>query len=96
MVAARRGSAAGATSGCGREGVRGHADVDGNPNSLKSDSFVKSYVELHAAGALVRCGDHNGLGREVLTSYLDDWRGIFVRYAGHVLREREMDGGELR
>ncbi|HUT91213.1 MAG TPA: FAD-dependent oxidoreductase [Thermoguttaceae bacterium] len=71
----------------GREGVQGHADVVGDPQSLKSDSFVKSYIELYAAGALVRCGDRNGHGRDVLTDYLDDWRGIFVRYAGHVLGE---------
>jgi flavin-dependent dehydrogenase len=70
-----------------REGVRGHADRAGDPESLKSDWFVKSYVELHAAGALFRCGDHHGLGEEILTEYLDDWRGIFVRYAGHVLGE---------
>lgn len=76
----------------GREGVRGHADVDGAPDSLKAESFVPSYVELQAAGALFRCGDHDGLGRAVLTEYLDDWRGIFVRYAGHLLRERETDG----
>jgi len=70
-----------------REGVRGHADPAGDPQSLKADCFVKSYIELHAAGALVRCGDRDGLGREVLNKYLDDWRGIFVRYAGHVLAE---------
>ena len=70
-----------------REGVRGHVDVAGNPQSLHAHTFVHSFIELHAAGALVRCGDHNGLGREILTAYLDDWRGIFVRYAGHVLAE---------
>jgi len=70
-----------------REGVQGHADVAGDPQSLKAESFVKSYIELHAAGALVCCGDHHGLGRDILTRYLDDWRGIFVRYAGHVLAE---------
>lgn len=70
-----------------REGVRGHVDAVGDPQSLKSDSFIDSYIELHAAGALVRCGDHKGLGRRILTDYLDDWRGIFVRYAGHVLAE---------
>jgi hypothetical protein len=70
-----------------REGVRGHVDPVGDPESLKSDRFVRSYIELHAAGALVRCGDHEGLGREILNGYLDDWRGILVRYAGHVLGE---------
>jgi hypothetical protein len=37
------------------------------------------------AGALFKCGDHNNLGRSVLLQYLDDWRGIFHRYAGHLL-----------
>jgi len=71
----------------GREGVQGHADPEGDPRSLKAESFVKSYLELHAAGALVRCGDQRGLGAGILTKYLDDWRGILVRYAGHVLTE---------
>jgi NADPH-dependent 2,4-dienoyl-CoA reductase/sulfur reductase-like enzyme len=70
-----------------RAGVRGHVDVTGDPASLHADSFVKSYLELHLAAALFRCGDHQDLGREILTAYLDDWRGIFVRYAGHVLNE---------
>lgn len=70
-----------------RPGVQGHVDVRGNPQSLHSDQFVKSYIELFAAGALVRCGDRDGLGRAILDAYLDDWRGIFVRYAGHVLAE---------
>jgi hypothetical protein len=70
-----------------RDGVQGHADVAGDPQSLMSDSFVKSYVELHAAAALFRCGDREDLGRRILEGYLDDWRGIFVRYAGHVLGE---------
>ncbi len=70
-----------------RDGVRGHVDATGNPDSLHAHTFVKSYIELHVAGALVRCGDHEGLGARVLTAYLDDWRGIFVRYAGHILEE---------
>lgn len=53
---------------------------------------MKSYIELHAAGALVRCGDHEGLGKKILMAYLADWRGIFVRYAGHVLDEEVVPG----
>lgn len=71
-----------------RDGVQGHVDVAGNPDSVHAESFVKSYIELHAAGALYRGGDRDGLGRKILTDYLDDWRGIFVRYAGHVLTEQ--------
>lgn len=69
-----------------REGVAGHEDVTGDPQSLLAISFVKSYIELYAAGALLRCGDQQGFAKERLTAYLDDWRGIFVRYAGHLLR----------
>ncbi len=72
-----------------REGIRGHVDVAGDPESLKAERFVKAYVELHAAAALFRCGDHEGLGRETLEAYLDDWRGILVRYAGYVLQEKK-------
>ena len=68
-----------------RPGVAGHADAEGKTESLHSESFVKAFVELHAAAALVRCGDREGLGARILTGYLDDWRGIFVRFAGHVL-----------
>jgi NADPH-dependent 2,4-dienoyl-CoA reductase/sulfur reductase-like enzyme len=77
-----------------RPGVQGHVDVRGDPQSLRSDQFVKSYIELFAAGALVRCGDCDGLGRAILNAYLEDWRGIFVRYAGHVLAEGTGSGGE--
>ncbi len=69
------------------DGIGGHVDVDGDPQSLKSGSFVKAYIELHGAAALFRCGDHQGLGRTTLEGYLDDWRGILARYAGYVLEE---------
>ena len=69
------------------DGIGGHVDVDGDPQSLRSDSFVKAYIELHGAAALFRCGDHQALGRTTLEAYLDDWRGILARYAGYVLEE---------
>jgi flavin-dependent dehydrogenase len=72
-----------------QDGVHGHVDVAGDPQSLKSEFFVKAYIELHAAAALFRCGDHQDLGRRTLEGYLDDWRGIFVRYAGHTLETKE-------
>jgi hypothetical protein len=73
----------------GQKGIQGHVDVAGDPASLKSDRFVKAYVELHAAAALFRCGDHQDLGRQILQRYLDDWRGILVRYAGYILHEKD-------
>ncbi|MFH0919803.1 MAG: FAD-dependent oxidoreductase [Fibrobacterota bacterium] len=49
-------------------------------------SMLKSIVELHAATALYRCGDPEGVGKSILQDYFaNDWRGIFVRYAGHIL-----------
>jgi hypothetical protein len=68
-----------------RPGVMGHVDTVGRKESIKGDQFSKSYIELFAAGALFKCGDHKGLGRKVLHDYLGDWRGIFHRYAGHLL-----------
>ncbi len=68
-----------------KPGVQGHIDTGKDPASLEAAHFSKAMVELFAASALYRCGDVDGLGRKILTDYLDDWRGIFVRFAGHTL-----------
>ncbi len=68
-----------------RPGVRGHRNTGDDPSTMLAPQFSRAMIELFAASALVRCGDADGLGRAILTGYLDDWRGIFVRYAGHVL-----------
>ena len=52
------------------DGVAGHADESGKTESLYSESFVKAFVELHAAAALVRCGDHEGLERAFVHEFL--------------------------
>jgi hypothetical protein len=70
-------------------GVQGHMNKGDNPESIKAEKFSRAMIELFAASALVRCGDEGGLGRRILTDYLDDWRGIFVRYAGFVLAGNE-------
>lgn len=66
-----------------KPGVQGHDNPD--KSGTQSKQFSQAMVELFAADALVRCGDSEGLGRSILTRYLADWRGIFVRYAGHAL-----------
>jgi len=71
-----------------KSGVQGHRDAGRDPNSLAAEHFSKAMVELFAASALYRCGDADGLGRKILTGYLDDWRGIFVRFAGYSLAEK--------
>jgi hypothetical protein len=68
-----------------KPGVQGHSNAGTDKAGTQAAQFSKAMVELFAASALYRCGDEEGLGRAVLTRYLDDWRGIFVRYAGHTL-----------
>jgi len=68
-----------------KPGVQGHCDVQGRPENLESEYFSQAMVELFAASALFRCGDADGLGRKILTEYLEDWRGVFVRFAGYTL-----------
>ena len=68
-----------------RPGVIGHSDISGSIESIKSNQFSQAYLELYLAGALFKCGDHNNLGRAILLRYMNDWRGIFHLYAGHLL-----------
>jgi NADPH-dependent 2,4-dienoyl-CoA reductase/sulfur reductase-like enzyme len=68
-----------------RPGVGGHMNAGDDPATMLAPQFSRAMIELFAASALVRCGDADGLGRGILTGYLGDWRGVFVRYAGHVL-----------
>ena len=69
-------------------GIQGHMNAGTDPATIHADHFSRAMLELFAASALYRCGDADGLGRKILTAYLDDWRGIFVRYAGNVLAEK--------
>ncbi|MFO7938099.1 MAG: FAD-dependent oxidoreductase, partial [Kiritimatiellia bacterium] len=80
-------AAAGLAEFLNKPGITGHADTGKNPDSIKTPEFPKAMIELFAASALYRCGDVDGLGRSILTDYIDDWRGVFVRYAGYVLSE---------
>lgn len=74
-------------------GVQGHMNPGDDPSTITGAKFGPALMELFAASALYRCGDCNGLGRKILTAYLDDWRGVFVRYAGNVLAEKNAGGG---
>jgi len=69
-------------------GIQGHMSTGKDTASVYASQFSRAMLELFAASALYRCGDADGLGRKILTDYLDDWRGIFVRYAGNVLSEK--------
>jgi NADPH-dependent 2,4-dienoyl-CoA reductase/sulfur reductase-like enzyme len=70
--------------------IQGQMNTGTDPATIHADHFSRAMLELFAASALYRCGDADGLGRKILTGYLDDWRGIFVRYAGNVLAEQSV------
>jgi hypothetical protein len=68
-----------------KPGMQGHDNTGTDKEGTQAIQFAKAMVELFAASALYRCGDCENLGRTILAHYLDDWRGIFVRYAGYTL-----------
>ena len=57
--------------------------VSATDTSLREGSLR----ELILARALYRCGDHQGLGRQILTEYSKDLRGHYARHALAVLDE---------
>lgn len=61
------------------------------PNAGTKFSFETrefSMRELALARALYRCGDHEGLGKEILEDYSTDLRGILAAHAMSVLNEK--------
>jgi hypothetical protein len=46
--------------------------------------------EITLARALYSCGDYNGIGENILMTYLNDMRGLFARHAFSVLKKAEM------
>ena len=82
-------------------GMRGHAQtslaqavaaarrLQGLNETTSRNDALK---ELHLAAALIRCGDWQCLGHEVLTGYCQDVRGHFSRHASAVLAARRSRG----
>ena len=71
-----------------RPGMRGHVMTKLEP--LHNDDVDKRrrlgpLREITLARALYRCGDHQGLGRNILEEYARDIRGLFARHAASVL-----------
>ncbi len=60
--------------------VPSHRDVSLRNNALK---------EIHLARALFRCGDHYGLGRQILENYANDLHGHYFRHAYGVLEQAQ-------
>jgi hypothetical protein len=69
-----------------KAGVKGHVTKAGDKDAHTKSIMLKSIIEIHLAAALYRCGDSNGMGKQILTDYVEnDWRGTLVRYAATVL-----------
>ena len=75
-------------------GVRGHHhhvvhEVRKAINDDPQDNQTRnlSLREIHLARALVRCGDHDGIGQTIMEAYAKDLRGLYARHAQAVLRE---------
>lgn len=64
-------------------------DNDGKgPNPVKNSSYfkrTKSLREIVLARALYKCGDYNGIGKNILENYRKDLRGLFVLHANKIL-----------
>ena len=81
-----------------RPGMRGHAltDLEAALSDIPSSGTdtstrERSLRELILARALYRCGDHQGLGEQILTEYSRDLRGHYARHALAVLKENQND-----
>ena len=73
-------------------GVRGHAMLDIETARELAPKFKndvttrnKSLRELILARALYKCGDVEGVGRQILTEYSRDLRGHYYRHSSGVL-----------
>jgi hypothetical protein len=73
-----------------KPGMRGHAlrGIQPQPNRPPERRCREGALrEIVLARALVRCGDHRGLGRSILGEYARDPRALFARHARQVLAE---------
>ena len=76
----------------GMDGVTGHhvvtrTDAVRATVSSTVDVTLRNNVlrALHLARALYRCGDHYGLGRQILGKYSNDLHGHYFRHSAGVL-----------
>jgi hypothetical protein len=78
-----------------KPGMTGHAvtDIDKGrtnppPSGTDTSERNRQLTELVVARALYRCGDHEGLGEQILKSYAEGLQGHYARHASAVLAER--------
>ena len=64
-------------------------DINSDVKATGNETRSQPLREIILARALFRCGDHEGLGSQILTTYSNDLRGLFAQHASAVLKERE-------
>ncbi len=64
-------------------------EVTAEPKPAAKEHRALPLREVILARALFRCGDHNGIGRNILETYEKDLRGLFARHAQAVLNEKK-------
>lgn len=71
-----------------KDGMTGFAITEINSDSKASGNEQRSQPlrEVILARALYRCGDHDGVGRQILETYAKDLRGLFAKHAHAVLK----------
>jgi HEAT repeat protein len=72
-----------------KEGMTGFAitRIDSDVNAAANEHRSQPLREIILARALYRCGDHQGVGRQILETYAGDLRGLFAKHAHAVLGE---------
>jgi hypothetical protein len=61
--------------------------LEETPASSEDTSLRNSSLkELFWGRALFKCGDYNGLGKQILQNYSNDLRGHYARHASGVLQ----------
>ena len=76
-------------------GARGQLPERYRVSAQGGDSLNAKFKEVLVAALLFECGDHNGLGREILEAYTKDVNGHFAAYAHHVMArpQRRLESG---
>ncbi|TWT83660.1 hypothetical protein CA13_51270 [Planctomycetes bacterium CA13] len=72
-----------------KPGMSGHAitDIAAKEKSAGNEKRSQPLREIILARALYRCGDKEGLGEKLLSTYAKDLRGLFAQHATAVLAE---------
>mgnify|MGYP006309655445 FL=1 len=76
-------------------GISGHAItryeqarfISKTGNTIETGVRNWCLKEIFLARALYRCGDHCGLGKQILQEYANDLRGHYARHAMGVLQK---------